>query len=290
MNRRAFTLIELLVVISIIALLISLLLPALGAARQAARQMQSNTQLRGIHLGFALFAESNRELYPGMVAKTGNASAMLEDKSKVPSFTVNGNFGGGHWDKAGALVSFRYILALNAGLFPPQYLISPGETSQAIQPWDPNLSYDATNIIFYSYALPRILNNHADASMSEGRAAEWQSNANPQAVVVSDRLNRNLGLSVPGTSSTHVSTWDPSTPGRWIGGVTFNDGHVEQQQSSDYANTLSYKNIKTADVDNIFSPTQAGTQSIPSSGRTVDYNAHQVIRDYNTVLLSAAYE
>src|ERR1051325_9448534 len=64
MKRKAFTLIELLVVIAIIALLIGILPPARGRPRQSARQLKDSTQVRGIHQGMVVWAQSNGDDYP----------------------------------------------------------------------------------------------------------------------------------------------------------------------------------------------------------------------------------
>lgn len=66
MPRRAFTLIELLVVIAIIAILIGILLPALGAARQTSKSLLCLSNLRQLSLGWAMYADENREvMVPG---------------------------------------------------------------------------------------------------------------------------------------------------------------------------------------------------------------------------------
>jgi prepilin-type N-terminal cleavage/methylation domain-containing protein len=65
MRRRAgFTLVELLVVIGIIALLISMLLPAVNRARQQALKTACLSDLRQIHLSFALYAQDNQGQVP----------------------------------------------------------------------------------------------------------------------------------------------------------------------------------------------------------------------------------
>ena len=98
----AFTLVELLVVISIIAILIALLLPALAAARLDAESVVDASNLRQIGLGFAEYAQANRDYFPAAVAgeTPGNAWfggwAPTWDDAIAPYLGV-----AGHWNQNG---------------------------------------------------------------------------------------------------------------------------------------------------------------------------------------------
>ncbi len=278
-RHRGFTLIELLVVISIIALLIALLLPALGAARQTARQMQGMTQLRGIQQGFFMFAQSNNDLYPGMVSTSTNAREALANAPDIDTFTSGGL-------QAGGRVQARFIIGLNANLYPPKYLISPGEINPTVTEWEPTGTYnDGASI--HSFALPRILRNVTNGSLAPGRAAEWQATAAPTAVVVSDRLYRNTAggpVVNRDNADTHLSLWNTNRPGAWLGGVSFNDNHVKMYNDSRVEETLIYDRVRTAAPDNIFSAANAGAQNLPTGGWG-QYNAQQIVRGFDSGFL-----
>jgi prepilin-type N-terminal cleavage/methylation domain-containing protein/prepilin-type processing-associated H-X9-DG protein len=61
-RTRAFTLIELLVVIAIISILASLSLPALAFAKEKARSVVCISNLKQLHLGVTLYADSNNDI------------------------------------------------------------------------------------------------------------------------------------------------------------------------------------------------------------------------------------
>jgi len=59
---RGFTLIELLVVIAVIALLVGILLPSLASAREAARGTNCLSNFRQLAIGWALYADENKDV------------------------------------------------------------------------------------------------------------------------------------------------------------------------------------------------------------------------------------
>ncbi|MEM1353399.1 MAG: prepilin-type N-terminal cleavage/methylation domain-containing protein [Planctomycetota bacterium] len=234
---RGFTLIELLVVISIIALLIGILLPALGAARTTARKMQNSTQLRGIHQALVIFAQSNKNFYPGL---DSDGTTMT-----VAEVNATGTYTGYNAGSNGRNSSGVFAIALNTDSFTPDYLLNPVEINgQAVGGTDTDLDFDdnpAGDPINFSYA--NLFWQESGTGPQEGpRVAEWKESYNTQAIVIGDRRI--------GSGTTRSSLWTQEGEGRWEGTITRNDNSTGYEQS-DEGYTTQYGG-NTVEEDSLF--------------------------------------
>ncbi|MEM6507573.1 MAG: prepilin-type N-terminal cleavage/methylation domain-containing protein [Planctomycetota bacterium] len=276
-RRSGFTLIELLVVISIIALLIAILLPALGAARRTARRMQNSTQLRGIHQGLVIFAQSNKTIFPGYDSS--------QDVLPTADVGTSGR---------GDTVEARFWQLLTGDFFTPEYAISPSETEAVTEfVFDDDPSDDpvqhaetaANNDTNYSYAMLMI---EAEGNAAPGvgvdpnyaaRFAEWKETLNSQAIVVSDR---NLGSSGDPDDSQSIHG---DVEGDWSGSVLWNDNHVGFENQQEFETKFANGLLNDGDGDNLFEELNTGTNNgspVPrSNALMIGYNNDANGASYN---------
>jgi len=239
MRRRlhGFTLIELLVVISIIALLIAILLPALGKARESARKMQSSTQVRGIHQGFVIFAQSNKEFYPGLDRIDTSVAKSVTGQGDIKTIIDGGA-------SAGTRTTSRFAIALEDNLFTAEYALSPAETNPVVQLWDASKTYSGDSDHISSYALSQI----ADVgTLSLGRASEWRATTNSSAIVMGDRATAMGNYLDP---ATYQSLWS-SGKSNWSGSVLMNDNSVQFLDDREFLGT-HYGTHRNTEPDNLF--------------------------------------
>lgn len=204
-----------LVIAAIVVLVIfAILLPSTRAASQ---RMQSITQLRAIHQGMVIFANSNKNYFPG-----------FDSRGDVISngAITTGNSGDGNTPQA------RYWILLDGDYFTPEYAISPSET-------EPIVPYVSGHVLAdnYSYAMLSVMPN------ASGRAAEWTQSLNSQAIVLSDRNT--------GTNGTNmVDSVHSGSPGSWEGSVLWNDNFVSFERTQFFE--TKYDSGTVNGNDNIF--------------------------------------
>lgn len=264
--RKAFTLIELLVVISIIALLIAILLPALGAARRSARQMQNSTQLRGIHQGMFSFAQENKGWFPGLKSDgvPYEGGGTIAHVNTAGSTYRSAGFGVNHSRRAAILFELE--------IFPPEYLISPGDSNKSVP--DTSVAVGSENVgpDNHSYATISInllgqTSTQWSASVPpptwvpSDRALEWRDTANAQAVVFSDRAIADAGTAgnLPNAAATNFhSIWTEPGSGTWTGSVLNNDGSANFNNTP-IIDTTRYAAGPTNRDDHLFHDNRTGT-------------------------------
>lgn len=246
-SRRAagFSIVDLLVVIVCITALLAVQIPTDAAARRTARRMQNSTQLRGIHQALVTFANSNKDNFAGLTSK----GEILADSDANTGSSGRGD-----------TVQARYWILVEGDFFTPEYMISPLETALVTE-YDWGQGEVSAPVIWndrvkhYSFAM---LGYEADANNpkqvsqdTQGRASEWATTLNSQAIVIADR---NTGTDADG----RVSSYHTGDFGDWQGSVLWNDNHVGfemyQYFETKYANgALHADGDFGGPTDNLFS-------------------------------------
>lgn len=113
--------------------------------------MQHRTQIRGIHQGLVVYANSNKNWFPGINAAGEDEAISVEQ---------------------------RFRILIDEDYFTPEYAVSPLERSDSpIEAWDTESELTKEN---YSFSLLQI-------PAEGGRRNEWRQSLNSQAIVLSDR-------------------------------------------------------------------------------------------------------
>lgn len=209
LRGRGLTNVEIVVVAVLVAAVLAVLLPVLaGAFRRTTNEPRASHQLRGIHQGIYVFAQSNKFYYPGLDSQ-GNP---LPD-----GLLTTGNSG------EGTTVEARFWILLRGDFLTPGYLIDAMETNPQIAEYGHEAADPDRVWAEMSRPVTARDNSYAMLAINDpgARWMEWRETANPQAVVLSDR---NIG-SADNPSSIHVQAGRP-----WKGHAVWNDNHVGFEQ------------------------------------------------------------
>ena len=204
---RRFTLVDMIVCFPLALVMFSVLYVMLGCGgngqdtpkgRVGARHM-GGSHVRGIISGCILYAQGNKEQFPGM-RDGGRDTTPIPNRNQIGFATADGAYPG-----------YRYAVLLNGNFFTPEYAISPAESGKT--PVQVGQNINENN---FSYAMLRL---DPFTKAVQGRLDEWRASNNSQAVVISDR---NIGGAATAAGAQSIR----SKVGDWRGTVVFNDNHV----------------------------------------------------------------
>ncbi len=92
-GKKGFSLVELMVVVAIIALLITILIPTLTRAEEQARQAKCQANMKGVGLGWIMYARGNNAIPPMLSGTT--AAGAYEDALRMGSNCTAADLGTG---------------------------------------------------------------------------------------------------------------------------------------------------------------------------------------------------
>lgn len=233
------------VAIVAVAILIPLLWSSMNVARDTAHRMQNGTQVRGIQQAMVLFAQSNKEYYPGRKTD-GN---IVDAASRTLPVKGPGIFGGVVPTAKNHTAVFA--LLMNGEFFTPEYIISPvddlaklatlGAAGTDLNNTDPN----------YSYALLEFVGD-------DTRKLEWRDTNNRQAPIVADPASTVRSDLTTFTYHSDVLKADATTDD-YEGNIGWNDNHVTFETSSTFeAGMLKLGSISNGRPQDIMATPTAG--------------------------------
>ena len=248
-HQRGISLMDIIALVALMGLLFVIIFaivlpPPLGGRRGGGgRRMQNATQVRGIQQGMVLYAQGNKNYYPGF-DKHGNNQIFASNVAKVPDFLA-ADFSSTNPTAA------VYALLMNGSYFTPEYAISPLEPNK-VKATPGSTPITTAN---YSYALLSV----ADPTADKGRREEWTDTNNSQTPIAGDR-SKAIDPTMT-TTSIHVQTTS-TAPTDWQGNVVWNDNHVTFETTALFTgNTIKIGTStgKASDFDDLFDGKAVGS-------------------------------
>jgi competence protein ComGC len=233
-SRRGFTVVELIAVVIVVIVLALALIPVLGhRSRTSQPPMQESTQIRGIHQGMVLWAQSNKDVYP--------LPSLVDVKDETVADV------GGAKDTTANIMS----MMIYNGFFSPELCVSPEEVNTsikvmanysysnpaaAVKPlgalWDPAFSADFTGgkvgNMSFAHMLP-----------AEERLKDWTNNFDASRAAVGSRGPQVASVAKGSGSLVAPKLVLPSNTLKdrtgsmvWTGNIAYNDNHVTMELST----------------------------------------------------------
>jgi prepilin-type N-terminal cleavage/methylation domain-containing protein len=247
-RKRGFTLIELLVVMAIIALLIGLLLPALAKARATAKLTKDQTQIRGVHQSWLVFARE----FDGYMPTPGLIDRLPFNGVEEP--------GRGPEDEKMNDTARLHSACIMNNYYTPQLCVSPVEASGRVVIkddynyelynvvpavdvyWDDSFDAKFTSISNVSYASMPIAGDRKKRQWKETLDSSWPILANrgvKEGSTADADYNSSITLQIHGSSKT------------WEGNICYNDNHCEVSKTFK-PEGVTYVSGGVTNADNIF--------------------------------------
>ena len=263
-RHAGLTVVDVVILCVVLLLLAGLLLPMLNPGKRMHPTLQNSTQLRGIHQGMFIFAQSNKiggrdGFYPGLDAQGRSipvADAIpaedLAASADVPGYAtepldhvLRGEM---NTTQTQGLIT-RVFAELAAGDFIPagstSYFINPEDRVKTQYEPGEGKAFTAANV---SYTV-------LDLSRHDGEAyplmPEWKESINTHAIILADR-----SIGDGSAPATRSSVWTEPRSGRWRGSVCRNDGSTSfeaEPGGEDLGLRYGDLNFENGDTLNFFS-------------------------------------
>ena len=215
-----------------------------GAAERTRLRMLNGTQVRGLQMGMVLYAQGNKQYYPGLDSSGANLTnkEMVESRYRFTAADLSPA------DPTAAV----YAALFTGNFYVPDYALNPLEPKGTKTKLTEPGTVTKAN---YSYALL----SFASPDAVKGRRAAWMENQDSRTPIAGDR-SKAIDPSLK-TTSLHVSTTSTDSAD-WQGSIVWNDNHVTFEKSGKLkAAELKIGKVEdnqSTDIDDLFDGAAVG--------------------------------